>query len=669
MNKTNAKDMEQIREWLNLYEIDASKLPIEYRIGEKSYKGIAKEFNPQTKSRIVNANIIERTYTGVDKETGIEIRVEVIEYKDYPVIEWTGYLTNTKEENTPIISDLYACKNTFKGTSAKLYHGNGDYYHPEGLRIDKSEIGEEELRFKPDGGRPCDKAFPYFKLQYKDMGYNLAIGWPGQWKADFSQTKEGINFSAKQEYTNFYLKAKETVRTPRITVMAYQGDYERGTNLWRRWYIEHILPRAKGEKLGPKIITHVFGGGEEFTKANEENQTQGIKKYIERGMDFDIWWIDAGWYPCKDKDGTKRWVHTGTWVPDPENFPNGLKPIGQACKDNNIEFLLWFEPERVNINYWPKDLPKEYLFRLENNDTALLNLGNKEARKWITDLVDKLIKESNIKVYRQDFNMPPLNHWLLNEEEDRRGTNENFHVQGYLKYWDDLLMKNPDLWIDSCASGGRRNDLETMRRSVPLQYTDYALGIHPIKQSYNYTMFTWLPYFRNHTWSWDDIEGNYLTDKTKVAPVDHYGYQSAMAPSITCMVTPEDDDSVFNYAIKMNKIWRQAASYMLEGDYYPLLPYSKEADSFYSVQFHIEGDEKGIIQVIRNLKCPDENITVFPKCFNKEKDYIFTSPEFNRSKTISGLDLIEKGFEVSLPIRSGEIWFYQEKYKNTEEKK
>jgi alpha-galactosidase len=33
---------------------------------------------------------------------------------------------------------------------------------------------------------------------------------------------------------------------------------------------------------------------------------------------------------------------------------------------------------------------------------------------------------------------------------------------------------NPQLRIDSCASGGRRNDLETMRRAVPLWRSDYA---------------------------------------------------------------------------------------------------------------------------------------------------------------------------------------------------
>ncbi len=62
-----------------------------------------------------------------------------------------------------------------------------------------------------------------------------------------------------------------------------------------------------------------------------------------------------------------------------------------------------------------------------------------------------LIKDNGIKIYRQDLNFEPLEYWRKNEAEDRQGINENLHVQGYLKYWDDLLARNPGLWIDSCA--------------------------------------------------------------------------------------------------------------------------------------------------------------------------------------------------------------------------
>ena len=69
-------------------------------------------------------------------------------------------------------------------------------------------------------------------------------------------------------------------------------------------------------------------------------------------------------------------------------------------------------------------------------------------------------------------------------------------VLGYLKLWDTLRERHPGLWVDSCASGGRRNDLESMRRGVPLHYTDVGYGNHPIKQMQHRLHFEWIPYFR-----------------------------------------------------------------------------------------------------------------------------------------------------------------------------
>jgi alpha-galactosidase len=81
----------------------------------------------------------------------------------------------------------------------------------------------------------------------------------------------------------------------------------------------------------------------------------------------------------------------------------------------------------------------------------LLNLGNDDARAW---------PEQGIDLYRQDFNMDPLRAWRRNDAADRQGITEIKHVTGYLAYRDELRRRHPNMLIDSCASGGGRNDLE-----------------------------------------------------------------------------------------------------------------------------------------------------------------------------------------------------------------
>ena len=52
--------------------------------------------------------------------------------------------------------------------------------------------------------------------------------------------------------------------------------------------------------------------------------------------------------------------------------------------------------------------------------------------------------------------------------------------------------------IDSCASGGRRNDLETLRRAVPLLRSDYIM--EPVgNQCHTYGIAFWYPYYGTGT--------------------------------------------------------------------------------------------------------------------------------------------------------------------------
>lgn len=37
------------------------------------------------------------------------------------------------------------------------------------------------------------------------------------------------------------------------------------------------------------------GGGPEFTESTEQNQLEYIQKYVDSGLPYNRWWIDAGW--------------------------------------------------------------------------------------------------------------------------------------------------------------------------------------------------------------------------------------------------------------------------------------------------------------------------------------------------------------------------------------
>ena len=87
-------------------------------------------------------------------------------------------------------------------------------------------------------------------------------------------------------------------------------------------------------------------------------------------------------------------------------------------------------------------------------------------------IYNRSIDENGVDFYRQDFNTDPLAYIENHETEGRRGANENHYASGLLRFWDGLQEKHPGMLMDACASGGRRNDVDVMKRMVPLIRSD-----------------------------------------------------------------------------------------------------------------------------------------------------------------------------------------------------
>jgi len=670
-NNTQPDDMEKTRQWFSQKLSAPDCLPFSFVYDSQKVTGIPQTWNPRIQKRRMDANLVETVMEGSDHATGLLVRVEITQYQDYPVMEWVVWLENLGSQPSPLIQDFLALDGIFEGNAPILDHCNGDFNDAAGYTPLETPLRQDEtLRVAPEGGRPCDQAFPYFRVKFAGCGLTLAVGWPGQWTASFAAEENGVHITAGQEKTHLRLLPGEKIRTPRITALSWAGDTSRAINLWRRWYLAHILPCPNGSPIRSLLACAATDTGEEFTNANEDNQICYMDKFTKSGIDYDVWWIDAGWYPCRNEEGDRRWWRTGTWKPDPERFPRGFRKISQNAARHSASLLVWFEPERIYAGSWLDIEHPEWLLRVkpnlqdgEESPLRLLNLGDPHCLNWLINHICDLIATNGIKIYRQDFNFSPLAFWRDNDAEDRQGIHENLHVQGYLQFWDELLSRNPGLWIDSCSSGGRRNDLETMRRSVPLHYTDYGYGDHPIKLSFHHTLCAWIPYFKEFTLSWDlcQPEDDHRFDQR----VDSYSFHCGMAPMLFASLDIRRDDYDLNTAVKMIAVWRSVAETMLHGDYYPLTPYSKSAQKWVVRQFDVPEKRHGFIQGIRLAECDEEQITVIPRGIDLNLTYLLENPETGKKIEISGALLAQEGFTFILPRRSGAIWWYRAKHLDT----
>ena len=296
-----------------------------------------------------------------------------------------------------------------------------------------------------------------------------------------------------------------------------------------------------------------------------------------------------------------------------------------------MKFVVWFEPERVHAGTWLAEKHPEWV--LGGKQGGLLNLGHAEARTWLTDHVDRLLTEQGIDLYRQDFNMDPLGYWRGHDAPDRQGITEIRHVEGYLAYWDELRRRHPDMPIDTCASGGRRNDLETLRRAVPLLRSDYRF--EPVgTQGHTYGMAQWIPYFG-----------------TGVSDTNDYVVRSHWCPWLGIgRDRPQREGLDWTEYHRMVGQWRRVCDYML-GDYYPLTPYSLDNTVWMAWQFDRPELGEGMVQVFRRGESPYESARFPLRGLEPDAQYTLTDLDSGRTQQLAGRQLMQEGLVVTIPQR------------------
>ena len=568
-----------------------------------------------------------------DPVTGLEVRVVAVEYGDYPAVEWTAYMRNRGAAATPILEEVRGIDSNFGiGKETILRTNQGDFYSPTGYEPLEFKLENKPRGFQPSGGRPTDQAWPYFNLDSGREGVFLALGWPGQWQAQFASENNVAKVRGGQETTHLSLQPGEEIRTPLVAVLFWKGeDWLVGQNLWRHWFVAHNMPRYNGRLPGK--YTEICMG----LHQSAAGEKAAIDTYVKSGVAINYWHMDAGWYEGSDWWAAKG---VGTWTPDPIRFPHGIREVSDYAHDRGMKLGLWYEPERVYNGSFLWESHPDWLLKWDDpgmKDLRLLNLGNPAALRWLTDTLTQSIAQAGPDIYKQDFNVAPLKAWQNNDAPDRQGMTENLYVQGLLEYWDALRRRFPDMIIDSCASGGRRFDLESLRRALSLCRSDYqapSMGdpgmtadVFDANQGFTYGLSLWIPYFGT---------GEYAEDV--------YSARSHLSAEMGVGTHLERPD--------WNALYRQVSDYCavadyFYGDYYPLTPYSRAADAWIAWEFVRPEKGDGMIQAFRHEFSTAVEIRLKLRGLKADVRYEFTNRDGGGTTAFSGKELMEAGLPLT----------------------
>lgn len=614
--------------------------------------------------RETNGKVV-RVLRRQDPASGLELRVEVVSCSAWPVVEWTAFLENAGQRDSPELRRLLAADVFFEGSEFTLHGIEGDSnsaasfapYEWQAL-LGTARIFGPGKSGKSTSGRD---GWPYFNLVGPgEEGRILVLGWPGQWSATFSAENGGLRWFAGQERTHFKLRPRESVRFPSVTMMFWKGgDWVIAQNLWRRWYREAVLPRPPGGRQGAmwNVQTVLV-----------ESQIPRFQKLLDAGIQPDLCWMDAGggwWvkpeprpFAKKDReDPSEAFLNTtGFWEPDPAKFPDGFAPFGEWARQHGMKTMLWFEPERIGYTNSAPGAYDHPVLATEHPDWLLpggshgayFNLGDAAALSWLKEHISAVVEREGIDWYREDFNgAGPYEVWLSHDKAQnektglpRTGLTENFYIQGHISFWDHLRSRHPGLLLDSCASGGRRNDLESMRRAVPLLRSDYEMTQDADKfegfQGQTYGLSFWLPFYGGLS-RYDEP----------------YGYRSLYMPGFGMHVQS------LPVAKKAHDEFRLVAPHMIEGDYYPLTPYNRSPDQWIAWQFHTPGTGRGVIQAFRRAESVAAQVPIQLRGLDPSARYLVRNLDATQTKEASGADLMSGQFVLELAApRSAGVWEY-----------
>ncbi|MBP3446009.1 MAG: alpha-galactosidase [Clostridia bacterium] len=617
------KEKQLCRDWYEENILTETSPAYNFKVGIKSFRNNIDDwdfsFGEESEVGAVYRGGKTTYITLTHKKSGLIATVEATIYEETATCDWTVYIKNSGDENSPVVSEFYAADCIVPtGRRAEAYFSYGSFAEADDFQLTRSFVGILPMKFSANGGR-TESYLPYFNMLGKDGGAVLAVGWSGQWFTSLTQKLDGVKIKVKQENLKGYIKPDESIRSPLVSLTFYETDNAlKGFNSFRTLIKDCVHPE------GTKQLT-TTGIAVEIPGVTEEQVIQNVKNIPEEWThSLDYAWVDAGWYPLRNNWGDS----VGNWYADPARYPDGLGEISDELEKRGLGLLLWYEIERCckDTEVYNDCIKNDgwLLLNPDNDEANAVNFANEGALEYITDYMLDSLRYNGVHCLRLDSNFTPLPLWEQADkawEDGRKGFTENRYVTNLYRFLDTLLEEIDGLRIDNCASGGKRLDIEMARRGIPLWRTDYNCmdgegnsrpDILQATQAQTYGLSFWLPY--NGTCAYR--EGEYAT-RTNI---------------ISCSQRLE---------------YYELRPYML-GNYYPLTYGGLDTSKYLAMQFDDNAAE-GMALIYKREDVTDNTYLLKLNGLDPDKNYELYDYDNPDAKTIlSGEKLMSDGYEITI---------------------
>ena len=646
--------------------LTADRFPVSFVYRDQSYSSLA---SLTLASRELTETLSGYALNAVWQVDGeLSVRISASFNAEYAQSEYTVYFENNGSSPSGILRDVCALNHVFEGDAPVLHGILGDhqnYYAPYETDLCKQDAYHESI-----GGRATHVAFPYFNLTHGEGGTLIALGWAGTWNALFSSAAAGAKAVIRSNPTlNAVLLPGESVSSGLIVLLSYEGRNETDAmNLWREWFIRCNMPRADRSGAGINPFSTAFfaydtGLPNSDGSISERHYTwkPSMEKLLSEGLKPDFRWFDAGWYfdPAGNTVESDWWGTIGSWELDTVKWPG--KTFRESVDEfhrRGIRTFVWFEPERVTH---VDDLVKNYGYKkewaIEAGGAITNNIGDPECLEWTAGRVIRMLKDNDIDLYREDNNANHNQTWRRLDKEHtealglpRYGVAENKSIVGHYRLWDKIIdfcrASGKCTFVDSCASGGGRNDIESLRRGIPFMRSDADRTTTALRLSMSASFNQWIPF---HGAATKETAGQ--VDPSVGAGSDGYVFRASYLPvfnySEAYLHNPElDFDRMQRYVGEWESI-----RHLLTRDMYVLTPWHARDNRTGWTAFAYDAPElrESLLLAFRMEDCEEERCAVRLPFADSGAQYELTDADTGEVRVLGGAQLNEEALTLSLP--------------------
>ncbi|MFC1735755.1 glycoside hydrolase family 36 protein [Candidatus Hydrogenedentota bacterium] len=310
------------------------------------------------------------------------------------------------------------------------------------------------FRFVQDKGRSGVMLKPWLSIRntHTQWGITVLLAYSGNWIMEIQRRRGQTVLRVDTSPSGLKPFAEfGGMPVPGALTSEFTGHWDNGAQPIVR-FIRSKLLRGLGPGFPPVQFNTWYGSRDKFTEKELLDAARAAA-----GLGCELFTVDAGWYGVGEK-----WKRSlGNWDVNPRPLPNGLEPISDEVRRLGMKFGLWIEiecaaPDSPVLKQHPgwilKDGGKQASAR------TALDLGNPEVLAWAKSVIDRLVTTYGLDYIKMDFNT----NLAVDGEQHTSETDPLYrHYRGLVELWKHMRASYPNLIVENCSSGSKRQDAMT----------------------------------------------------------------------------------------------------------------------------------------------------------------------------------------------------------------